>query len=290
MLRIILSAAGVALIGIGVFGGELFSSSRNAATLGSGADTQAQMQAQVQPQIQPQIQNKAQTNTQADVVTAAQVEVPAAAPAADAVTTLAATGTTSETTNQLTSQGATQAVVADATDTATNATAVVVAASAVQPVAITESENTMVVASTSAEGLPEPMAPAQAAGDLIAMAEQAKSSSRNEQVNLAKTVLTSSKAAGVENVVVDVDTKAAEVDSVIVTTTGAIENDVLIVIKDKVNLRDGPSIEHPIVLQLEQGQELMEFKREGKWVHVGAYGTSGKIGWVHQRLVGAVAK
>ena len=39
----------------------------------------------------------------------------------------------------------------------------------------------------------EPIAPAQAAGDLIAMAEQAKSSIRNEQVNIASTVLASSK-------------------------------------------------------------------------------------------------
>jgi len=41
-----------------------------------------------------------------------------------------------------------------------------------------------------------------------------------------------------------------------------------------------------VVLRLTKGQELMEFKRDGKWVHVGAYGTAGKIGWVHERLVG----
>lgn len=128
----------------------------------------------------------------------------------------------------------------------------------------------------------EPMAPAQAAGDLVAMAEQAKSSGRNEQVNLAKTILASSKPLAAEPVVV----KSEEVESVMVSTTGEISNDMLVVVKDKVNLRDGPSIDHPIVLQLAQGQELMEFKREGKWIHVGAYGTSGKIGWVHQRLVG----
>jgi len=133
----------------------------------------------------------------------------------------------------------------------------------------------------------EPMAPAQAAGDLIAMAEKAKSSSRNEQVNLAKTILASSKKPAEDSSAI---TKEAEVDSVMVAAAGGLDNDMLIVIKDKVNLRDGPSIDHPVVLQLEQGQELMEFKREGRWVHVGAYGTSGKIGWVHQRLVGPVAK
>lgn len=64
-------------------------------------------------------------------------------------------------------------------------------------------------------------------------------------------------------------------------------DDTLFVLKDKVNMREGPSIKHTIVLQLEKGQELMEFKREGKWVHVGAYGTEGTVGWVHGTLVGA---
>jgi len=63
-------------------------------------------------------------------------------------------------------------------------------------------------------------------------------------------------------------------------------NDTLFVLKKDVNLREGPSINFPIVLQMDKGQELMEFKRDGRWVHVGAYGTSGTIGWVHQTLVG----
>lgn len=67
----------------------------------------------------------------------------------------------------------------------------------------------------------------------------------------------------------------------------AANDDTLFVLKDKVNMREGPSIKHGIVLQLEKGQELMEFKREGKWVHVGAYGTEGTVGWVHGTLVGA---
>jgi len=144
---------------------------------------------------------------------------------------------------------------------------------------IQETEVTEIVAVAAAGEVAEPMAPAQAAGDLVAMTEQAKSSSRNEQVNLAETILTSSKQP------VKAVAKSTEVDTVMVATAGELSNEILVVSKDKVNLRDGPSIDHPIVLTLEQGQELMEFKREGKWVHVGAYGTSGKIGWVHQRLV-----
>ena len=80
--------------------------------------------------------------------------------------------------------------------------------------------------------------------------------------------------------------KEIVVDQMVKTTTGPGSNNTLYVIKDRVNMRVGPSINHPIVLQLQNGQELMEFKREGKWIHVGAYGTSGKIGWVHSALVG----
>lgn len=82
------------------------------------------------------------------------------------------------------------------------------------------------------------------------------------------------------------DLKAEGVEIVLTSTTGVPPNDTLFVLKERVNMREGPSTGHPIVLQLDLGQELMEFKRDGKWVHVGAYGTSGKIGWVHNTLVG----
>ena len=76
------------------------------------------------------------------------------------------------------------------------------------------------------------------------------------------------------------------VEIVLSSTTGVPPNDTLFVLKERVNLREGPSTNHPVVLQLDKGQELMEFKRDGRWVHVGAYGTAGKIGWVHRTLVG----
>ncbi len=80
-------------------------------------------------------------------------------------------------------------------------------------------------------------------------------------------------------------TEETAIDAVMKKAEAA-NDDTLFVLKEKVNLRRGPSIQHDIVLQLEKGQELMEFKREGKWVHVGAYGTEGTVGWVHGTLVG----
>ncbi len=112
-----------------------------------------------------------------------------------------------------------------------------------------------------------------------------KSSDRNEQVALAETILATAGVPAVEVAIPAID-KSVELDGVLEVSTGQLDSEMLVVMKDKVNMRDGPSIDHPVVLQLAQGQELMEFKREGKWVHVGAYGTSGKIGWVHERLVG----
>ncbi len=82
------------------------------------------------------------------------------------------------------------------------------------------------------------------------------------------------------------DLKAEGVEVVLNATAGGPPSDTLFVLKERVNMREGPSTEHAIVLQLDIGQELMQFKRDGKWVHVGAYGTSGKIGWVHETLVG----
>ena len=116
------------------------------------------------------------------------------------------------------------------------------------------------------------------------VSEQQLASARNDQVELAKTILSSTEQT--QPLDVGVEVKVNEVDNLLASTAGQAGNEVLVVIKDKVNLREGPSIDHPVVLQLQNGQELMEFKREGKWVHVGAYGTSGKIGWVHERLVG----
>ena len=121
-------------------------------------------------------------------------------------------------------------------------------------------------------------------GVAVAITDEQKASARNDQVELATTILTG--AAQTDASGEETDSKTEDVEQLLAAGSVQGERDVLVVVKDKVNLRQGPSIDHPVVLQLQQGQELMEFKREGRWVHVGAYGTSGKIGWVHQRLVG----
>lgn len=103
----------------------------------------------------------------------------------------------------------------------------------------------------------------------------------------ADTIATASKAVAKSSEITAVeDPKAEGVEIVLTSTTGVPPSDTLFVLKERVNMREGPSTGHSIVLQLKLGQELMEFKRDGKWVHVGAYGTSGKIGWVHHTLVG----
>jgi len=104
---------------------------------------------------------------------------------------------------------------------------------------------------------------------------------RNSEMALAQTILTASTVGKPLKQELNKEKEVAQA----VSSSAGVDSEALVVVKDKVNMRAGPSIDHPIVLQLKQGQELIEFKREGKWVHVGAYGTSGKIGWVHQRLV-----
>ncbi len=278
MLRILLSIAGVLFIGLGLFGGELLNRFMGDDASGVVA---ANNQAMVVPATTVQVVSDQATDQAAALIQ--KVEVPASAQAS--------------TNDQSAATSVAVAQPEPATDLATVADQVVAAvtpAEGTQP--LSEEAVAMVAPDTAdselnADGLTadgaEPIAPAQPAGDLIAMAEQAKSTNRNEQVDIANTLVAAVNRPQVETASV---AKNAEAKSVVVSTTGDLSKDGLIVIKDKVNLRDGPSINHPIVITLQQGQELMEFKRDGKWVHVGAYGTEGKIGWVHERLVGAVVK
>ncbi len=131
----------------------------------------------------------------------------------------------------------------------------------------------------------------------VATMAEVPASARNKEVAVARALLNGGPVKQGENplktaalskpdktAVVD---KNEAVEQVVQATTDASENKSLTVLKDSVNLREGPSTNHSVVLELARGQELMEFKRDGKWVHVGAYGTDGKIGWVHGTLVGA---
>jgi uncharacterized protein YgiM (DUF1202 family) len=66
----------------------------------------------------------------------------------------------------------------------------------------------------------------------------------------------------------------------------AAPGDILYVQGNVVNMREGPSTKHPVVLKLRKGHKLMEFQRQGRWVEVGADRTGGKSGWIHSSLVG----
>lgn len=269
MFRTILSVTGVVLIGLGVFGGSLLE--KMAAQFGSQPDQMASVE--IPAANTPAVNTNVTANTTVNVASAEPAPAASVTPVVktDAVAVVDAVAESKAMDAKVVatpSVAAAAAGVAKAAETVADA-----------PVIAAAGKAEMVAVAGSTEEVAEPMAPAQAAGDFLAMAEQAKSSSRNEQVDLAETILASAKQTA------EPVAKEAEVDSVMEAAAGEINNEILVVVKDKVNLRDGPSIDHPIVLQLEQGQELMEFKREGRWVHVGAYGTSGKIGWVHQRLV-----
>ncbi len=279
MLKIILSVTGVVFIGLGLFGGPLLENFTK-----QSSDQMAVVEV---PATTPATNNtNANVNANINVNEENSMEVASNLPATNTTQTPAAeTVATVSATQQATPAASLEPkAAAPVVVTSVPAASVSVASAAASTpdasVVAKADDEELIIDATTGE-VAEPIAPAQAAGDLIAMAEQAKSSSRNEQVELAATVLTAAKQPEATAPV----TKAAEVQTALASTTGELNNEILVVIKDKVNLRDGPSIDHPIVLQLQQGQELMEFKREGKWVHVGAYGTSGKIGWVHQRLV-----
>lgn len=66
----------------------------------------------------------------------------------------------------------------------------------------------------------------------------------------------------------------------------AAPGDILYVQGDVVNMREGPSTQHAVVLQLRKGHKLVEFQRQGRWVEVGADRTGGKSGWIHSSLIG----
>ncbi len=58
---------------------------------------------------------------------------------------------------------------------------------------------------------------------------------------------------------------------------------------DNVNVRSGPGADFKTVMQVDRGQKLLERNRQGEWVKVWIYKSSGKAGWVHSSLVGPAA-
>ena len=74
-----------------------------------------------------------------------------------------------------------------------------------------------------------------------------------------------------------------------VTVVSAATGDVLFVLGDNVNLRQGPNLESPVERQFNRGERLFELGRDGDWVEIGNEKTGPRLGWVHETLVSRVS-
>ncbi len=61
--------------------------------------------------------------------------------------------------------------------------------------------------------------------------------------------------------------------------------DILTAREDGIEVHDAPSSAAQILITVDEGRKLKELKREGVWVKVIIYGTTGKDGWVHSSSV-----
>jgi len=282
MLRLILSISGVGLIVLGVFGGQPLDNLYN--RFAAQPDSSAAVEV-------PAVEVPAVAETSTTVVAETNSQPDIEQPAAIEQTTVEQTSVEQANVEQASVEQSpvdtetTAAVETDDKEVAPEISAATDASDTEQQIA---SEDTSLIAigdEVIAEAADQaPASQLSSEGVAVAITDEQKASARNDQVELATTILTG--AAQTDASGEETDSKTEDVEQLLAAGSVQGERDVLVVVKDKVNLRQGPSIDHPVVLQLQQGQELMEFKREGRWVHVGAYGTSGKIGWVHQRLVG----
>jgi len=277
MLRLILSISGVGLIVLGVFGGQPLDNLYN--RFAAQPDSSAAVEV-------PAVEVPAVAETSTTVVAETNSQPDIEQPAAIEQTTVEQTSVEQASVEQSpVDTETTAAVETDDKEVAPEISAATDASDTEQQIA---SEDTSLIAigdEVIAEAADQaPASQLSSEGVAVAITDEQKASARNDQVELATTILTG--AAQTDASGEETDSKTEDVEQLLAAGSVQGERDVLVVVKDKVNLRQGPSIDHPVVLQLQQGQELMEFKREGRWVHVGAYGTSGKIGWVHQRLVG----
>ncbi len=70
--------------------------------------------------------------------------------------------------------------------------------------------------------------------------------------------------------------------------TGAVTNEATLQVQGAVvNLRQGPGTDFSIVTQVERGERLIEFARDGQWVNVETTST-GTAGWIYGQLVGPI--
>lgn len=75
-------------------------------------------------------------------------------------------------------------------------------------------------------------------------------------------------------------------DGTVVSGEGEVANGEpqLVVISEVVNVRKGPGTSFPIVTQVDAGDKLFEFARDGRWINVETEET-GYSGWVYDSLV-----
>ena len=69
-------------------------------------------------------------------------------------------------------------------------------------------------------------------------------------------------------------------------TPEATPGQILYVKSEIANVRKAPSRKARIVKRLRQGHKVIEFERRRRWVRVGMFDTSGRVGWVHGALLG----
>ena len=69
-------------------------------------------------------------------------------------------------------------------------------------------------------------------------------------------------------------------------TPDATPGQILYVKGEIANVRKAPSRKARIVKRLRQGHKVIEFERRRRWVRVGMFDTSGRVGWVHGALLG----
>ena len=71
---------------------------------------------------------------------------------------------------------------------------------------------------------------------------------------------------------------------------GAAPGDLHTTAKDRVNLRQAPNTEAPIVMRLELGRNLLELSGRGDWVKVAVFRAVAKVGWVHRSLLAPLVR
>lgn len=68
-------------------------------------------------------------------------------------------------------------------------------------------------------------------------------------------------------------------------TVTAAAGDELQVTSHLVNVREGPSMEAPVVMKLSEGRSVVEVGREGSWVEVDTGHEETPTGWIHANLL-----